>query len=73
MPSTSNIQAHLQYSEYKQTQGVDSGITFEPLLDLVEAAQLLRIHPKTLRTKARRAAQSRLFKLVGCGVFEPRL
>lgn len=26
---------------------------FEPLLDVVEAAKLLRIHPKTLRSKAR--------------------
>jgi excisionase family DNA binding protein len=26
---------------------------FEPLLDVTEAARLLRIHPKTLRTKAR--------------------
>jgi len=26
---------------------------FEPLLDVTEAAKLLRIHPKTLRTKAR--------------------
>jgi excisionase family DNA binding protein len=30
----------------------DSG--FEPLLDVAEAAKLLRIHPKTLRVKARR-------------------
>ena len=29
-------------------------VSFEPLLDVTEAAQLLRIHPKTLRTKARR-------------------
>jgi excisionase family DNA binding protein len=28
--------------------------SFEPLLDCVEAAALLRVHPKTLRTKARR-------------------
>jgi excisionase family DNA binding protein len=27
---------------------------FEPLLDVAEAAKLLRIHPKTLRIKARR-------------------
>jgi excisionase family DNA binding protein len=27
---------------------------FEPLLDVAEAAKLLRIHPKTLRLKARR-------------------
>jgi excisionase family DNA binding protein len=27
---------------------------FEPLLDVIDAARLLRIHPKTLRVKARR-------------------
>ena len=27
---------------------------FEPLLDVAEAAQLLRMHPKTLRVKAQR-------------------
>jgi excisionase family DNA binding protein len=32
---------------------VESDSDFEPLLDVVEAAKLLRIHPKTLRTKAR--------------------
>ena len=26
---------------------------FEPLLDVAEAARLLRMHPRTLRTKAR--------------------
>ena len=31
---------------------VQSNIEFEPLLDVVEAARLLRIHPKTLRVKA---------------------
>jgi excisionase family DNA binding protein len=30
-----------------------SAVNFEPLLDVTEAAKLLRIHPKTLRTKAR--------------------
>ena len=30
-----------------------SEVYFEPLLDVTEAAKLLRIHPKTLRTKAR--------------------
>jgi excisionase family DNA binding protein len=29
-------------------------VGFEPLLDVAEAAKLLRIHPKTLRVKARR-------------------
>jgi excisionase family DNA binding protein len=31
---------------------VQSNIEFEPLLDVVEAARLLRMHPKTLRVKA---------------------
>jgi excisionase family DNA binding protein len=31
---------------------VQSNIEFEPLLDVAEAARLLRIHPKTLRVKA---------------------
>ncbi len=30
-----------------------SEVNFEPLLDVTDAAKLLRIHPKTLRTKAR--------------------
>ena len=29
---------------------------FEPLLDTDEAAKLLRMHPRTLRTKARRGS-----------------
>jgi excisionase family DNA binding protein len=38
------------------TPGFRSGViefNFEPLLDVTEAAKLLRIHPKTLRVKAR--------------------
>jgi len=31
-----------------------SQVAFEPLLDIVDAARLLRIHPKTLRVKAAR-------------------
>ena|SRR6516225_8062970 len=30
-----------------------SSVGFEPLLDVAEAARLLRMHPRTLRTKAR--------------------
>src|SRR5258708_30771689 len=37
--------------EGPQTDKNDGG--FEPLLDVAEAAKLLRIHPKTLRLKAR--------------------
>lgn len=38
---------------YRLPCGTDN-VNFEPLLDATEAAKLLRIHPKTLRTKARR-------------------
>ena len=31
----------------------ENDMTFEPLLDTDEAAKLLRMHPRTLRTKAR--------------------
>jgi excisionase family DNA binding protein len=33
---------------------VENHVTFEPLLDTDEAASLLRMHPRTLRTKARK-------------------
>jgi excisionase family DNA binding protein len=35
-------------------QLVETGVDFEPLLDTDEAAILLRMHPRTLRTKARK-------------------
>jgi excisionase family DNA binding protein len=35
---------------------VKSHSDFEPLLDTEEAAKLLRMHPRTLRTKARRGS-----------------
>ena len=35
---------------------VQSHSDFEPLLDTEEAARLLRMHPRTLRTKARRGS-----------------
>ena len=34
-------------------QRPEKDMTFEPLLDTDEAAKLLRLHPRTLRTKAR--------------------
>jgi excisionase family DNA binding protein len=37
----------------KQAKSVQAESTFEALLDVAEAAKLLRIHPKTLRNKAR--------------------
>ncbi len=36
-----------------ERKGVQSQKPFEPLLDTDEAAKLLRMHPRTLRTKAR--------------------
>ena len=39
--------------EGNQLHQVRSDAGFEPLLDVAEAARLLRMHPRTLRTKAR--------------------
>jgi excisionase family DNA binding protein len=38
----------------KQVRRAQGESDFESLLDVAEAARLLRIHPKTLRNKARR-------------------
>jgi excisionase family DNA binding protein len=38
----------------KQAVPARTETNFESLLDVAEAAKLLRIHPKTLRSKARR-------------------
>jgi excisionase family DNA binding protein len=40
-------------AEWSQLRQVRSDTEFEPLLDVAEAARLLRMHPRTLRTKAR--------------------
>jgi excisionase family DNA binding protein len=45
--------AHENVTEWKE---VKSHSDFEPLLDTEEAAKLLRMHPRTLRTKARRGS-----------------
>jgi excisionase family DNA binding protein len=37
-----------------RTLRVENHVAFEPLLDTDEAAMLLRMHPRTLRTKARK-------------------
>jgi excisionase family DNA binding protein len=39
--------------EGKERKGVQNDKSFEPLLDTDEAARLLRMHPRTLRTRAR--------------------
>jgi excisionase family DNA binding protein len=43
-------------AEVKDRKQVQNERTFEPLLDTEEAAKLLRMHPRTLRTKARRGS-----------------
>jgi excisionase family DNA binding protein len=43
----------IRSADKKQVQRAQSESNFESLLDVAEAAKLLRIHPKTLRNKAR--------------------
>ena len=47
-------QSKINSEDKKQAQRVESATGFESLLDVAEAAKFLRIHPKTLRAKARR-------------------
>ena len=42
--------------DVRDRKQVKSQKDFEPLLDTEEAARLLRMHPRTLRTKARRGS-----------------
>jgi len=42
----------VSHGESRRAPHVQSNTEFEPLLDVAEAARLLRIHPKTLRVKA---------------------
>src|SRR5579862_4160236 len=46
----------LATEDIKERKQVQSQRDFEPLLDTEEAARLLRMHPRTLRTKARRGS-----------------
>jgi len=46
----------LAAEEIKVRKEVQSQRDFEPLPDTEEAARLLRMHPRTLRTKARRGS-----------------
>jgi excisionase family DNA binding protein len=43
-------------ADNKVHQPIQTDNRFEPLLDAQEAARLLRMHPRTLRTKARSGA-----------------
>ena len=54
MLANTNPQSKVNSEDKKQAQRVEPATGFEPLLVVAEAAKLLRIHPKTLRTKARR-------------------
>ena len=64
MLANTNPQSKINSEDKKQAQRVESATGFEPLLVVAEAAKLLRIHPKTLRTKARRGI---IPKLADCG------
>jgi hypothetical protein len=46
-------------ADRRQVRRAQGDSTLESLLDVAEAAKLLRIHPKTLRTKALRNHSSR--------------
>ena len=49
----SKKQNEVQSQPAGSTQQLNTGISFEPLLDSEDAAKLLRIHPKTLQKLAR--------------------
>ncbi len=53
MPVHVDSQSQVKSEHANERWRVESDSDFEPLLDVVEAAKLLRIHPKTLRMKAR--------------------
>jgi excisionase family DNA binding protein len=51
-PGDAQIRADVDHNTGQQPQHIVNDAEFEPLLDVAEAARLLRIHPKTLRVKA---------------------
>jgi excisionase family DNA binding protein len=53
MPANSNGRTSASLESVIEEHISEVEREFEPLLDVTEAAKLLRIHPKTLRTKAR--------------------
>jgi len=55
MPENAN-QRHQPASDVRERKGAQNDKNFEPLLDAEEAARLLRMHPRTLRMKARKGA-----------------
>lgn len=56
MPKDANETIDLASEDIRERKHVQSQRDFEPLLDTEEAARLLRMHPRTLRTKARRGS-----------------
>ena len=56
MPEDANETIDLASEDIRERKHVQSQRDFEPLLDTEEAARLLRMHPRTLRTKARRGS-----------------
>jgi excisionase family DNA binding protein len=54
LPNAERAHRTLSSGEENQVQQVKSHSKFEPLLDVAEAAMLLRMHPRTLRAKARK-------------------
>jgi excisionase family DNA binding protein len=56
MLKNTNKTIDLAIEDVKDRKQVQSQRDFEPLLDTEEAARLLRMHPRTLRTKARRGS-----------------
>ena len=53
MLENTNETTDLATEDVRDRKQVQSQRDFEPLLDTEEAARLLRMHPRTLRTKAR--------------------
>jgi excisionase family DNA binding protein len=53
-PHTDPPTLEIRSADKKQVRRAQGESNFESLLDVAEAAKLLRIHPKTLRNKARR-------------------
>lgn len=56
MLENANETIDLATDDVKDRKRVQSQRNFEPLLDTEEAARLLRMHPRTLRTKVRRGS-----------------
>jgi len=56
MLENANETIDLATEDVKDRKQAQSQRDFEPLLDTEEAARLLRMHPRTLRTKARHGA-----------------